>query len=135
MKTRTAVPVLVAAISISGCSVSQGITRGYFGLKDHDKVVHVTANSDYLMCIWARNVETFAGGVQFITPASTFRGPGSTGPIDGLVLDVPAQTGMDLGCLGGRANERIDVSSGNARITIFVTVQSKQGSLVSMTRE
>jgi len=136
MNARIAASLLAAAIATSGCTVSQGITRGYFGLHDHDNVVHITSNSDYLVCIWARNVETFRGGVQITTPASQFRGPGSTGPVDGLVLDVPPQTGLDLGCLGGRANERINISDAfGARVTVFVTVQSKEGSLVSMIRE
>jgi hypothetical protein len=121
-----------------GCSASQGekISRGYFGLHDHDKVVHVTSTNDFLACIWARNVETTPGGVQILTPASAFRGPGSTGPQDGLVLDVPAQTGMDLGCLGGRGNETFDISDAfGARVTIFVTVRTSPGATISMTRE
>ena len=46
------------------------IVRGYFGLGDHEDVVHVTANADFLLYIWARNVEISPGGVQIITPAS-----------------------------------------------------------------
>ena len=127
---------LLATSLLSGCAVSQGVSRGYFGLHDNDKVVHVSSSEDFLVCIWARNIETTRGGVQIITPASQFRGPGSTGPKDGLVLDVPAQTGMDLGCLGGKANERFDISDAfGARVTIFVTLQTKPGALVSMIRE
>ena len=66
------------------------ITRGYFGLGDHEHVVHVRSNRDFRLSIWARNVETSRGGVQIMTPPSQFRGSGSTGPHDGLVLDVPA---------------------------------------------
>ena len=32
------------------------IARGYFGLGDWEQVVHVTSDSDFLTCIWARNV-------------------------------------------------------------------------------
>ena len=76
------------------------VVRGYFGFGDHEAVVHVASNADFLVYIWARNVETFPGGVQVTTPPSQFRGSGSTGPMDGLVIDVPAQTGLDLGCIG-----------------------------------
>lgn len=80
--------------------------------------VHVTGTEDVLIYIWARNVETSPGGVQIITPPSRFRGSGSTGPIDGLVLDVPAQTGTDLGCIGGKRKEKIDISNAfGARVT------------------
>ena len=109
--------------------------RGYFGLKDWEAVVHITCDSDFRVFIWARNVETFAGGVQVMTPPSQFRTPGSTGPQDGLVMDVPAQTGIDLGCIGAKAGETIDLSSGNARITIFVTVVTCQGARVDVTTE
>jgi hypothetical protein len=37
-----------------------------------------------------------------MTPPSQFRGSASTGPNDGLVLNVPAQTGKDLGSVGHR---------------------------------
>jgi hypothetical protein len=111
------------------------IIRGYFGLKDHEAVVHITCNSDFRIFIWARNVETFAAGVQVLTPPSQFRGSGSTGPQDGLVMDVPAQTGIDLGCIGAKAGETIDVSSGNARISIFVTVVTCSGARVNITTE
>jgi hypothetical protein len=78
------------------------VTRGYFGLQDNDHIVHVTSDKDFVLHIWARNVETFHGGIQITTPPSQFRGVGSTGPDDGLVLDVPPETGMDLGCIGAR---------------------------------
>ena len=73
------------------------VVRAYFGLGNPEHVVHVTCNADFLLYIWARNIETSQGGVQVVTPPSQFRGSGSTGPLDGLVLDVPAQTGLDLG--------------------------------------
>ena len=40
------------------------ITRGYFGLGDHEKAVNVRSNKDFLLYIWARNVETFHGGCR-----------------------------------------------------------------------
>ncbi len=110
------------------------VQRGYFGLHDNDPLVSVTSSADFTVSIWARNVETFAGGVQVITPPSQFRGAGSTGPIDGLVLDVPAQKGVELGTLGGRAGETFQFSSGNARITIFVTLVTSPSAHVTMTR-
>lgn len=110
------------------------ITRGYFGLGDHEHVVHVRSNRDFRLSIWARNVETSRGGVQIMTPPSQFRGSGSTGPHDGLVLDVPAQTGMDLGSIGARGGETIDVSNAfGARVTVFLTVVSANGATVEMT--
>jgi len=110
------------------------ITRGYFGLGDHEHVVHVRSNRDFRLSIWARNVETSRGGVQIMTPPSQFRGSGSTGPHDGLVLDVPAQTGMDLGSIGARGGETIDVSNAfGARVTVFLTVVSAYGATVEMT--
>jgi hypothetical protein len=70
-----------------------------------------------------------------MTPPSQFRSSGSIGPQDGLVIDVPAQTGIDLGCIGGKAGETIDVSSRNARISIFVTVVTCPGGRVDVTTE
>src|SRR4051794_28009082 len=87
------------------------VVRGYFALGDTDHVVHVTSSADFTLSIWARNVETFHGGVQILTPPSQFRTTASTGPHDGLVLDVPPQTGLDLGCIGARHNEVIDISN------------------------
>ncbi|MGW7285914.1 hypothetical protein ACWGH4_10535 [Streptomyces sp. NPDC054847] len=112
------------------------IARGYFGLGDNENVVHVTSDEDFVLHIWARNVETSQGGVQVLTPPSQFRGSGSTGPLDGLVLDVPAQTGMTLGCIGAQGGETIDLSSAfGARVTVFLTVVTVRGAAVAMTRE
>lgn len=112
------------------------VVRGYFGLGDHEQVVHVTSDADFVVHVWARNVETSQGGVQFLTPPSQFRTSGSTGPNDGLVLDVPSQTGMSLGAIGAQADEIIDVSSAfGARVTVFLTVVTCHGATVSMTRE
>jgi hypothetical protein len=86
------------------------VVRGYFGLGDHEQVVHVTSDADFVVHVWARNVETSQGGVQFLTPPSQFRTSGSIGPNDGLVLDVPPQTGMSLGVIGAQADETIDIS-------------------------
>lgn len=110
--------------------------RGYFGLGDNESIVHVTSDKDFLLHIWARNIETSQGGVQVLTPPSQFRGSGSTGPQDGLVLDVPAQTGMTLGSIGAQGNETIDLSSAfGARVAVFLTVVTAQGATVTMTRE
>jgi hypothetical protein len=110
------------------------VVRGYFGLGDHEHVVHVTSSADFVLHIWARNVETSQGGVQVSTPPSQFRTSGSTGPHDGLVLDVPAQTGMSLGAIGARAREAIDLSSAfGARVTVFLTVVTCHGATVRMT--
>lgn len=110
------------------------VARGYFGLGDHEHVVHVSCDADFLLYIWARNVETFQGGVQVLTPPSQFRGGGSTGPQDGLVLDVPAQTGLDLGCIGARGGETIDISNAfGARVAVFLTVVTAHGATVTMT--
>jgi hypothetical protein len=109
------------------------VVRGYFGLGDHEHVVRVTSTADFRLHIWARNVETSQGGVQILTPPSQFRGSGSTGPQDGLVLDVPAQTGQDLGSIGAQAGETIDISNAfSARVTVFLTVITADGATVTM---
>jgi hypothetical protein len=111
------------------------VTRGYIGLQDNDHIVHVTSDKDFVLHIWARNVETFHGRIQITTPPSQFRGVGSTGPDDGLVLDVPPETGMDLGCIGARAGETIDITSAfSARVTSYLTVVTSVLSNVTMTR-
>ena len=61
-------------------------------MQDNDHIVLVTSDKDFVLYIWARNVETFHGGIQIATPPSQFRGVCSTGRDDGLVLDVPLQT-------------------------------------------
>jgi hypothetical protein len=77
------------------------VVRGYFGLGDHELVVHVTS-----------------------------------GPYDGLVLDVPPQTGMTLGAIGAQAGETIDISNSfGARVVVFLTVVTCHGATVSMTWE
>jgi hypothetical protein len=69
------------------------------------------------------------------TPPSQFRGLGSAGSDDGLVPDVPPQTGMDLGCIGTRAGETIDITSAfSARVTIYLTVVTSVLSNVTMPR-
>lgn len=109
------------------------IVRGYFGLPDHEQVVRVTSTADFLVYIWARNVETSQGGVQVTTPPSQFRGSGSTGPIDALVLDVPARTGADLGCIGGQGGETMSITSAfGARVSVFLTVVTARGAIVTM---
>ncbi|KKO20054.1 MAG: hypothetical protein PGMFKBFP_03219 [Anaerolineales bacterium] len=85
--------------------------------------------------IWARNVKTSQGGIQILTPPSHYRGSGSTGPHDGLVLDVPAQTHKDLSRLGIQTGEAIDISNAfGARVTVFLTVVTADGATVTMTR-
>src|SRR5678816_1961516 len=91
------------------------IVRGYFSLGDHETAVHVTSTEDFLVHILARNVETSQGGVQITTPPSQFRGSGSTGPTDGLVLDVPAQTGQTLGCIGAKRKDCLLYTSPSPR--------------------
>lgn len=110
------------------------IFRGYFGLGDHEIAVHVTSTEDFLVYIWARNVETSQGGVQITTPPSQFRGAVSTGPMDGLVLDVPAQSGRNLGCIGAKRRETIDISNAfGARVTVFLTVVTCETAKIKMT--
>ena len=109
------------------------VERGYFGLGDHETVVRVKASDDFLVAIWARNVEEFAGGVQVMTPPSQFRTPASSGDQDGLVLDVPAQTGLDLGHIGGKADETIEITNASgARVTVFLTATTASGAEIEM---
>jgi hypothetical protein len=129
-KTRVAKPKMVKI----GAKPCDHIVRGYFGLGDHEQVVRVTSTEDFLLYIWARNVETFGGGVQVMTPPSQFRTSGSTGPHDGLVLDVHAQTGTDLGCIGAEGGETVEISNAfSARITVFLTVVTANGATATMT--
>jgi hypothetical protein len=136
-KLQVALAALLIIILVGSCATTgQQVTRGYFGLGDHEQVVHVTSSSDFIVNIWARNVETTQGGIQVMTPPSQFRTSGSTGPKDALVLDVPAQMGMDLGSIGARGGEIIDISNAfGARVTVFLTVRTATGSTVQMTGE
>jgi hypothetical protein len=110
------------------------VERGYFGLGGNDKLVEVTSSEDFMLYIWARNVDTTAGGVQILTPPSQFRGAGSTGPFDGLVMNVPAQSGVDLGAIGGKANEKFSLTSaGGDQVTVYLTVVTGTSAQVSMT--
>jgi hypothetical protein len=68
-----------------------------------------------------------------MTPPSQFRGSASTGPNDGLVLNVPAQTGKDLGSVGAQGGETINISNAfGARVSVFLTVITANGATVSM---
>jgi hypothetical protein len=107
--------------------------RGYFGLHDNDKVVWVTSTEDFVVHFWARNVETFASGVQVTTPASQFRGAGSSGRLDALVMDVPPHTGISLGCIGGKGGEKFEITA-TGRVTVFLTVETAPGATVTMAR-
>jgi len=128
---------LLAAILANGCSRPKvQVVRGYFGLGDSERVVHITSSADFSVSIWARNVDAFPGGLEIETPPSQFRGGGSSGPQDALILDVPAQAGSDLGSIGAQGGETIDVSNARgARITVFLTVHTAKGATVEMTWE
>jgi hypothetical protein len=56
--------------------------------------------------------------VEFRSPRRRARGVGSTGRDDGLVLDVPPQTGMDLGFIGARVGPcfNCDVDSHHGKL-------------------
>ena len=112
------------------------IERGYFGLGagQPEQVVSVSSTHDFTLSIWARNVEIAPGGIQLITPPSQFRGASSTGPIDGLGMDLPAQTGLSFSNIGGRGGEIFQLSSsGGGQIAVFLTVVTRHGATVSMT--
>jgi hypothetical protein len=113
------------------------IERGYFGLGSNDPIVKVTSTEDFLLYIWARNVSATKGGVQLLTPPSQFRGSGSTGPFDGLVMDVAAESSADLGAIGGKAGEQFTLTSagGVDQVTVYLTVVTGPGAIVSMVRE
>ena len=115
------------------------VVRGYFGLGDHERVVHVACDADFVLHTWAMNVKDYPGGVEFLTPPSQFRGSGSAGPTDRIILNVPSQTGVSLGAIGAQADETIDISNadiGNtfkAPVTVFLTVVTCHDATVSMT--
>ena len=117
-----------------GLGCCNEIVRGYFALHDWESAIHVTSTADFLVYLWARNIETFNGAIEVYTPPSQFRTPASSGPRDGLAMDVPAQTGMNLGCIGGKAGETIDIQGVNNRISIFVTVVTCEGAKVNISR-
>ena len=71
------------------------IVRGYFA-HDWETAIHITSTADFLVYIWARYMETTNGVVEVYTPPSQFRTPASSGLRDGLAMDIPAQTGMNL---------------------------------------
>ena len=48
-------------------------------------------------------------------------------------MDVPAQAGVDLGCIGAQGGEVIDVAALNARVTVYLTVTTAYGATVNMT--
>jgi hypothetical protein len=116
----------------AGCN---HVVRGYFSFPDWENAVYVTSSADYLLYIWARNVDLAWGGVQVLTPASQYQGGGATGHTsDGLVLDVPAQSGVDLGCIGAQGGETLVLSAaGSSRVTVFLTVVTAYGATVTMT--
>jgi hypothetical protein len=127
-------PTRPPAIGTSGEGCNH-VVRGYFSFPDWENAVYVTSSADYLLYIWARNVDTARGGVQVTTPGSQYQGGGATGhPEDALVLDVPGQSGIDLGCIGAQGGETIALSAaGNSRVTVFVTVVTAYGATVTMT--
>jgi hypothetical protein len=125
-----------AANPQEAAAVSTKIERGYFGLGtgQPEQVVSVSSTHDFTLTIWARNLELTPSGVQVLTPPSQFRGASSTGPFDGLVMDVPAQTGVSFSSIGGRGGEVFQVSSaGGGQIVVFLTVVTQHGATVSMT--
>ena len=64
--------------------------------------------------------------------ASQFRGLGSENE---LVLDVPTQTGLDLGRIGGWHGEVISISNAfGTRVVIVLTVATAHGATVHTTR-
>ena len=110
------------------------VVRGFFDL-ERNHGVRVTCNADFLLYIWARNADTSQGGIAVYTPPSQFRGTGATGPEDWLVLDVPAQSGLDLGCIGAQGGEVIHISNANpfhTRVTLFLTVITAHGATATM---
>jgi hypothetical protein len=110
------------------------VVRGYFGLGDYERVVHVTCDADFVLHTWAMNVRDCPGGVEFLTPPSQFRGGGFIDPADRITLNVPQQTGMSLGAIGGQAGETIDISNAHdAPVTVFLTVVTCHEATVSMT--
>ena len=111
------------------------VVRGYFGCGEHEHVVRATGTTaGFVLHVRARNVETSRGGVTISTPPSRLRTSGSAEPRDGLVPDVPAQTGMSLNAIGARVGETVDVSSAfGARVTVFLTVVTCQGAKVGVT--
>jgi len=70
-----------------------------------------------------------------VRPASVKKVGGASGHThDGLVLDVPGQSGVDLGCIGAQGGETVELTNaGSSRVTVFVTVVTAYGATVAMT--
>ena len=81
--------------------------------------------------IWARNTNNAPGGVEVATPPSQYRSPLAMGSKDVLFLDVPAMTGMTLGCIGAKAGETIDFQGG-AAVAVFLTVVTCRNAKVTV---
>ena len=110
------------------------VVRCYFDLGESETIVRIKSTEDFLVHIWARNTNNAPGGVEVATPPSQYRSPLAMGSKDVLFLDVPAMTGMTLGCIGAKAGETIDFQGG-AAVAVFLTVVTCRTAKVTVTRE
>lgn len=107
------------------------VVRGYFKLARQAQGVHVKSDADCEIHLWARNLGPGDGGVQVITPTSEFHG--ASEPEEGMVLDLPGQTGMDLGLIGAKAGETITFTQAyGSRVALYVTVVTSGFATVTM---
>lgn len=139
MRKPISIALAVAASAIvlfvaTGALEPQGeqVVRGYFRLGQRGPSVHVKSDADALVHLMARNNGPADGGLNVETSYSQFH-LGTLDPEDAMVLDLPSETGMDLGTIGIKANEVLELSQAyGSRVTVFVTVQTAGFATVEM---
>lgn len=116
------------------------ITRGFFGMGFKPPVtVNVKSDKDFLIYIWVRNYQDHMGNIRVFTPPSHFTdNEYSELPDrmkhDDLTFPIPAQTAQNLGCIGARGGETIEIDSIEAEQAMFLTVVAEKGARVEMTK-
>lgn len=114
------------------------ITRGYFGMGFEPPVaVSVKSDKDFLLYIWVRNSQDRMGYIRIFTPPSQFTdNEYSELPQrmkhDDITFPIPAKTGQNLGCIGARGGETIEIESSEAVQGMFLTAVSEKGAKVEM---
>jgi len=116
------------------------ITRGFFGMGFKSPMaVNLKSDKDFLVYIWVKNSEDHMGNIRIFTPPSQFTdNEYSELPPnlkhDDFAFPIPAQTAQNLGCIGARGGENIEIESSGEIETMFLTVVAEKGANVVMTK-